>query len=42
MPLHDKLNLISTARASFYLYSTEQEIDTLARAVYKTKKIFGI
>lgn len=42
MPLHDKLNLVSTARASFYLYTTEQEIDTLARAVYKTKKIFGI
>jgi len=42
MPLHDKLNLISTARASFYLYTTEEEIDTLARAVYKTKKIFGV
>ena len=42
MPLHDKLNLISTARASFYLYTTEDEIDTLARAVYKTKKIFGV
>jgi cysteine desulfurase / selenocysteine lyase len=41
MPLHDKLNLVSTARASFYLYTTEAEIDILARAIYKTKKIFG-
>jgi cysteine desulfurase / selenocysteine lyase len=42
MPLHDKLKLVSTARASFYLYTTEAEIDTLARAIYKTKKIFSI
>jgi cysteine desulfurase/selenocysteine lyase len=41
MPLHDKLKLVSTARASFYLYTTEAEIDILARAIYKTKKIFG-
>ncbi len=41
MPLHDKLKLVSTARASFYLYTTEAEIDTLARAIYKTKKIFS-
>jgi len=42
MPLHDKLNLVSTARASFYLYTTEAEIDILAKAIYKTKKIFGM
>jgi cysteine desulfurase/selenocysteine lyase len=42
MPLHDKLKLVSTARASFYLYTTEAEIDILARAIYKTKKIFRI
>lgn len=41
MPLHDKLKLVSTARASFYLYTTEAEIDILARAIYKTKKIFS-
>ena len=41
MPLHDKLKLVSTARASFYVYTTEAEIDTLARAIYKTKKIFS-
>jgi cysteine desulfurase/selenocysteine lyase len=42
MPLHDKLNLVSTARASFYLYTTEKEIDILTRAIYKTKKIFKV
>ena len=42
MPLHDKLNLVSTARASFYLYTTETEIDILAQAIYKTKKIFHV
>jgi cysteine desulfurase/selenocysteine lyase len=42
MPLHDKLKLVSTARASFYIYTTEAEIDILARAIYKTKKIFSI
>jgi cysteine desulfurase/selenocysteine lyase len=42
MPLHDKLNLVSTARASFYLYTTEAEIDILAKAIYKTKKLFHV
>lgn len=40
MPLHDKLKLVATARASFYLYTTEAEIDLLVQAIYKTKKIF--
>jgi cysteine desulfurase/selenocysteine lyase len=42
MPLHDKLNLVSTARASFYLYTTEAEIDILAQAIYKTKRLFHV
>lgn len=41
-PLHDKLHLPATARASFYLYSTEQEVDRLAEALYKVRQVFGM
>jgi cysteine desulfurase/selenocysteine lyase len=41
MPLHEKLNLPATARASFYLYNTLDEVDRLVTAIYKTKKLFG-
>jgi len=41
MPLHEKLNLPATARASFYLYNTEDEVDRLVMAIYKVKDIFG-
>ena len=41
MPLHDKLGLVATARASFYLYNTPEEIDHLIYALYKVKEVFG-
>ncbi len=41
MPLHEKFNLPATARASFYLYNTFDEVDRLVEAIYKTKKMFG-
>ncbi len=41
MPLHDKFHLPATARASFYLYNTPQEVDKLIEGLYKVKKIFG-
>ncbi|MEO0055937.1 MAG: hypothetical protein RLZZ50_1884 [Verrucomicrobiota bacterium] len=41
MPLMKKLGLPSTARASFYLYNTEEEIATLAAALRKVVKFFG-
>jgi cysteine desulfurase/selenocysteine lyase len=41
MPLHEKYNLPATARASFYLYNTMEEIDRLVDGIYKVKKIFG-
>jgi cysteine desulfurase/selenocysteine lyase len=41
MPLHEKFNLPATARASFYLYSTTEEVDRLAESIYKVKTIFG-
>lgn len=40
-PLMKWLNASSTARASFYLYTTEEEIDRLAEALTKTKEYFS-
>lgn len=40
-PLMRWLNVSATARASFYLYNTEDEIDRLADALLQTKEFFG-
>ncbi len=40
-PLMRWLNASATARASFYLYNTEEEIDRLTKALIKTKEYFG-
>jgi cysteine desulfurase/selenocysteine lyase len=40
-PLMRWLNVSSTARASFYLYNTEDDVDRLALALLKTKEYFG-
>lgn len=42
MPLHEKYQLTATARASFYLYNTFEEIDMLAQAIYRVKEIFKV
>ena len=42
MPLMSVLGIVATARASFYLYNTEQEIDTFINAIHKVKKMFGV
>jgi cysteine desulfurase/selenocysteine lyase len=41
MPLHKKLGLTATARASFYLYNTRDEVDVFVEALHKAKKFFG-
>jgi len=41
MPLHQRLGLTATARASFYLYNTKKEIDFLVEGIEKAKKLFG-
>lgn len=41
MPLHEKLNLPATTRASFYLYSTLEEVDRLANGLSSVIKMFG-
>jgi cysteine desulfurase/selenocysteine lyase len=40
-PLMKWLNVSSTARASFYLYNTEEDVDALVKALIKTKEYFG-
>jgi cysteine desulfurase/selenocysteine lyase len=41
MPLHQKLGLPATTRASFYLYSTFEEVDRLAAGLLDVAKMFG-
>lgn len=42
MPLHrERLNVGSTVRASFYLYTTRAEIDKLVEALYVAKGVFS-
>lgn len=40
-PLHEKFGIPATSRASFYLYSTKEEVDMLVNGIYKVKKMFG-
>lgn len=41
MPLHEKLGVTATTRASFYLYNTLDEVERLVEAVRKVQTIFG-
>lgn len=41
-PLMRRYDVPATARASFYLYNTEEEVDVLIRALEKAKAIFGV
>lgn len=41
-PLHRAGNINSTARASFYLYNTEEEVDKLIEAVKAAREFFGV
>ena len=40
MPLHSVLGIAASARASFYFYNTEEEIDKLVEGLKKVIKIF--
>ena len=41
-PVHRTMGVQSTARASFYLYNTRDEIDVLAEAIVAAKNFFGV
>jgi cysteine desulfurase/selenocysteine lyase len=40
-PLHDKLGAAASARASYYLYNTLEEVDALVEGVAAARDIFG-
>jgi cysteine desulfurase/selenocysteine lyase len=40
MPLHKRLGITASTRASFYLYNTAEEVERLGRAIEETKRIF--
>jgi len=41
-PLHRACDAQSTARASFYLYNTEEEVDKLVDAIKAAREFFGV
>ena len=41
MPLHEKMGLSATARASFYVYTRLSDIDRLAEALDQIRELFG-
>ncbi|HVR45097.1 MAG TPA: SufS family cysteine desulfurase [Candidatus Binatia bacterium] len=42
MPLMDKMGWAATARASFYIYNTEADVDALCAGIEKAARVFGI
>ncbi|CAL9585757.1 putative cysteine desulfurase [Nocardiopsis dassonvillei] len=41
-PLHRRLGVVATTRASFYLYNTTEDVDALVAAVRAAQEFFGI
>ena len=41
MPLHQKLGIPASSRASFYLYNTKEEVDKLVIGLNKVRQIFA-
>jgi cysteine desulfurase/selenocysteine lyase len=42
MPLMEKMGWPATARASFYLYNTEDDVDTFIAALEKAAEVFRL
>ncbi|MCU4742252.1 SufS family cysteine desulfurase [Natronoglomus mannanivorans] len=40
-PLHDRLGVAASARASFYLYNTREEVDALVDAIDSARQLFA-
>jgi cysteine desulfurase / selenocysteine lyase len=40
-PLHEKMGIKTSARASFCFYNTMEEVDKLVNGLYKAKKVLG-
>ena len=42
MPLHQRLNIPASCRASFYIYNSNADVDKLVEGIAKAKKTIGI
>jgi cysteine desulfurase/selenocysteine lyase len=42
MPLMEKMGWAATARASFYIYNTEADVDALFEGIEKAARVFGV
>jgi cysteine desulfurase / selenocysteine lyase len=42
MPLMEKMGWAATARASFYIYNTEADVDVLCGGIEKAARVFGV
>jgi cysteine desulfurase / selenocysteine lyase len=42
MPLHERLDLPATVRASFNVYTTRADIDALTAGISEVKRVFGV
>jgi cysteine desulfurase/selenocysteine lyase len=42
MPLHERLDLPATARASFNVYTSKADIDALIAGISEVKRVFGV
>ncbi len=42
MPLHHKLGINASARASFYIHTTPDEVDSLVASLHRAKKVFRL
>ena len=41
MPIHEKLGIPASTRASLYLYNKAEEIDRLVNSLQRIRKVFG-
>jgi cysteine desulfurase/selenocysteine lyase len=41
MPLHTRLNISASTRASFYVYNTQEDVEKLVGGLKKVKKVFS-
>jgi cysteine desulfurase/selenocysteine lyase len=42
MPLHDRLGIPASARASFYVYTTTADIDRLVAGLHRVRRVFRL
>jgi cysteine desulfurase/selenocysteine lyase len=41
MPLHDRLGVPASVRASFHCYSVPEDVDALVEGLHHARKVFG-